>query len=239
MLVADVPKLGRATPNVQASPPDWSYKTKLPVSLSQGKQREREGGRDGSSYPSVLPSAVSSGAADDSAGEKHVVQYLDGTTAVTKFTPTHGQSGVVVTATTANGFHCSLKYSLSASTASDSAAPELFAVMALDGHWLEGVIRSRTCIAYRCRTPDCPTDPLYSSLDDWNASTVFDSIELKGNFTVGDLVLPMVATSGGEIVMPESLDDGLESDWMRFQGGHMVLDNFSRPLLNAMLYAPL
>lgn len=202
MLMADVPTLRRAAPNVQATAPDWSYKT-------------------------VAPDA---GAPALSAAHLQTQRSENGTVALATFTP--AALGGEVHATTSDGFGCHLRYDLPAPLARrrPSLAAEMFGLLALNGHWLHGVVRSRSCLVFRCRSAACSVDPLFSSAVDLNATTTFGRIELAGNFSAGDLVIPMLATTAGDVL--DDID-------LQLQGGHLVVPSFGRPLLNAMLYASL
>ena len=198
MLLALVPVLRKASPNIQPIKPNWNYKT----------------------APKAAPSAHVLRNAMATAMSK----TASSTMTVTKLMP--NLRSAAVSANTSDGFSCHLQYSLTT-----EPAAEQFALLALNGHWLEGVIRSRSCLLFRCRTDECSVDPLFTIASDLNSSTTFERLELQGDFYPGDLVLPMLALSGGDIVD----DDGT----MEFQGGNMIVTNLDKPLLNAMLYASL
>lgn len=128
-----------------------------------------------------------------------------------------------VVATSKDGFKCTFSYS------AQVWHWEHYALMAVGGGaWLKGVVPTRSCLVFRCLTPACAIHPLYASVSDLNASIVFNRIELAGTFAPGDLVLPMLATTMGDIVDEVN---------MIFQGGYMLVEDFGKPLLNAMLYA--
>ena len=195
MLLAVVPVLRKASPNIQAIKPNWNYKT----APKAGAQL----------LMNTMATAMSKSASS--------------TMTITKLMP--NLRSAAVSANTSDGFSCHLQYSLTT-----EPVAEQFALLALNGHWLEGVIRSRSCLLFRCRTDECSVDPLFTVANDLNSSTTFERLELQGDFYPGDLVLPMLALSGGDI-----MDDGN----MKFQGGNMIVTNLDKPLLNAMLYASL
>lgn len=129
-----------------------------------------------------------------------------------------------VNATTLGGFTCTFTYTVQSSPPTQ----QQYALLALEGAWLQGVVPSRSCLVYRCPTAACSVHPLYSSLADLDATLIFHRLELEGSFAAGDLVLPMVAVANGDIV-----DDlGIS-----YAGGYMALEKFDKPLLNLMLYA--
>lgn len=159
-------------------------------------------------------------------------------------TPGSARSFVVAAA------HGSFACQLTATLANDAFVSTIdrFLLMAVDGSWMGGVLPSRSCAVVHCGAlPEdecaarascanytgsakngCPRGrSLYDSASDLTATTMFDSVELEGNFAPGDIVLPMVGTTTGQIV-----DAGAIS----VDGGRMRVA-LDAPLLNAMLFA--
>ena len=155
----------------------------------------------------------------------HMQAAGNGTVAVVKLALGLRSDAVTsVDAASPTGFRCHLVYSLS------HPLREQFALLALDGHWLRGVIRSRSCLLFRCRTAACSVDPLFVSAVDLKSSTVFERVAMYGDFLMGDVVMPIVATSRGDVA--DDLD-------MQVQGGSLVMPHLNETLLSAMLYASL
>ena len=212
LLVAVVPKLKRTVSNVQVSPPNWNYKTTR----------------------NVIEIDVDVDAAVNNDGVVSKVNRTITTAplVLTTFIPSHNVSKQMQSVTTKTGFTCQFDYVVPSKSNSTNSI-EVYGLVANDGVWLNGVVKSRSCLVFRCRDAECSVDPMYTTVGDLDAATLFESFELKGNFTGGDLILPMLVTNGGDIV------DDDEEVGLQFQGGTLIVRSWHRPLLNAMLYSPL
>lgn len=145
------------------------------------------------------------------------------TGAMSRFMPSRHRSGTVRAASGA--LRCELNY-----TAGVHRDPRPYALVARDGHWLRGVVPTRSCLLFRCQSAtNCSVDPLYGSVADLNGTTQFDALELGGTFRAGDLVLPLLATDSGRVLDESALL--YRSNRMRLRTAGGV------PVLNAMLFA--
>jgi len=149
-----------------------------------------------------------------------------------------------VVTVSSGGFVCHLAANISKSNS--LSILDRYLLVAVNGSWMgRNNLPSRSCVVVRCGNlseqacadrvscarytdPSCPEGrSLYNTVEDLSASTVFESIMLRANFLVDDLVLPMVGTHMGQLV---------EKDKISFSKGSMHV-TLEQPLLNAMLFA--
>ena len=207
LLVADVPKLRKPSPNVVASASDWTYKTRANQTTASAVVGATAGVR------AVAPLGL------------------------TRWVPSRGDRTATVRASS-DGLSCELNYTLAPSAAAgagekrgDLEQVEEYALLANSGHWLEGVVATRSCLVFRCRpASECSVDPLYEGPADLAAVTVFDTLDLSGTFAAGDLVLPLLAADRGA---------AFHNELVSYSGGRLSARGLASPLLNAMLYSAL
>lgn len=220
LLVADVPRLASPQPSVVPAPIRWNdYKTQPPIGAAVLTEQ------------APIPATAAPPTATSS---KHRMDASISAASVARFVPAgarrHGSVAAV-----SGGLHCELNYTASAAAAGvadavEAAPREEFALRALEGAWLHGVVPTRSCLLYRCRpASNCSVAPLYTSVDDLSVQTRFDALELGGSFKRGDLVLPLLATDGGQVLAADALQ--ARPTWMS-------LRRTGVPVLSAMLFAP-
>ena len=126
-------------------------------------------------------------------------------------------------------FSCTAQLALAPGAAARDDHASAFALLALEGGWFGGVLRSRSCTLQWCAGGDCAADPATPSADAFGATLPWEWVELRGDFAPTDAVLPFLATGGGQIV-------GNASAW-EVGAGSLRVALGGRPLLHAMLLA--
>ena len=136
--------------------------------------------------PAVMPAALTAKAEKAAAPPGAAYGPSDGTDmAASTIVPFDAlnTSQAKLTATTSSGFRCDLSFAVSSSGV--DARPtgnSTFSLLALDGAWFRGVLRSRTCAILLCPGGLCTQDPLTPTAADFASDVAFDWLELTGTF---------------------------------------------------------
>jgi hypothetical protein len=171
LLVARVPKLGAATPNVVATPTRWDdYKTRkqpnqvLPgpigwqsadapeIAKAKSKVRELAAQQVRTDIDAAVARLEVFVGGDDGSGKGEPTSPGDAppsTVALTAFSVFPGANGKV--SATHRGFTCNATYAISADDRLNPPGTEdKYALLSLFGVWFGGVLPTRSCFLYRC-----------------------------------------------------------------------------------------
>ena len=211
LLVADVPVEPARRPDLRGLA--RASAAALPHAAALGRSSARRGGHGASPEPAYGPA--------DSTGL--------GAATMVQFDAAANRSSAGLVASAPSGFTCTLTYELDDAGRAGASTGSTYALLALDGAWFRGVLHSRSCAALWCPAGRCTDDPLTPSAAGFDARLGFRTLQLRGSFARGDLVLPFLTTAAGQLVRSAA-------SW-ESSGGSMRVELDGAPLLHAMLLA--